>query len=118
MPLRHWLGSEEEIPRAKEGFVYWHGKIWGQEIAQRSPVFSCALWRYTMYLATVLDQNLRFRNSLSCVLGKGEGCVVYLCAVGMEEGEVGEYGEELFRCSLEPDCFLGLTDSCRTELGQ
>lgn len=33
-------------------------------------------------LATVLDQNLRFRNSLSCVLGEGEGCVVYLCAVG------------------------------------
>ena len=60
-------------------------------------------------LATALDQNLSFRNSLSCVLGKGEGCVVYLCAVGMEEGEVGEHGEELCRCSLEPDCFLGLT---------
>ena len=40
-------------------------------------------------LATVLDQNLSFRNSLSCVLGKGDGCVVYLCVVGMEEEEVG-----------------------------
>lgn len=68
-------------------------------------------------LATVLDQNLRFRNSLSCVLGKGEGCVVNLCAAGMEEGEVGEHGEKLFRCSLELDCFLGLTVT-RTELGQ
>lgn len=27
--------------------------------------------------ATVLDLNLSFRNSLSCVLGKGEGCVVH-----------------------------------------
>lgn len=38
-------------------------------------------------LATVLDQNLSFRNSLSCVLGKGDGCVVYLCVVGMGGGE-------------------------------
>jgi hypothetical protein len=29
-------------------------------------------------LATVLDQNLSFRNSLSCVLEKGENCIVYL----------------------------------------
>jgi len=105
---------QREIPRAKEGFIYWHGKIWGQEIAQRSPVFSCA--HGDTLCATVLDQNLSFRNSLSCVLGKGEGCVVYLCvvylcAVGMEEGQVGEHGEELFRCSLEPDCFLGPTHS-------
>lgn len=52
----------------------------------------------------------------SCVLGKGEGCVVFVCG-GMEVGEVGEYGEELFRCSLSQIASLA-SDNTRTELGQ
>ena len=34
-------------------------------------------------LATVLDQNLGFRNSLSCVLGKRRGlCGIFVCSGG------------------------------------
>lgn len=77
-PLRQWLGSEKRFPELKEGFVYC-GKIWGRKLLRGLLSFPVHMEIHYV-LATVLDQNLRFRNSLSCVLGKGEGCVVYLCA--------------------------------------
>lgn len=56
-------------------------------------------------LATVLDLNLSFTNSLSCVLGKWEGCVVYLCV--MKEGEQRKVLAGGIYMPLEPNCFLG-----------
>lgn len=47
-------------------------------------------------LATVLDQNLRFRNCLSCVLGKEGSCVMCLCEVGRGKGAREDVGEESF----------------------
>lgn len=52
-------------------------------------------------LATVLDQNLGFRNCLNCVLGKEGSCMMCLFEVGRGKGAREDVGEESFIVCLE-----------------
>lgn len=96
---------QREIPELKKASFTGMEKYRSRKLLRGLLSFPVHM-RMHYVLATVWDQNLSFRNSLSCVLGKGEGCMVYLCVLGVE-GLERECWEEPFRCSLELDCFFG-----------
>lgn len=98
---------QREIPELKKALFTGMEKYRARKLLRGLLSFPVHMERHYV-LATVLDQNLSFRNSLYCVLGKGEGCVVYLYVVGWRRRRRwGGCWEEPFRRSLEPDCFLG-----------